>query len=294
MKLTFTLLLSASTLAATLMRLPALQPGSDLTSGRLTTELLFDGPFLPINATLANILQFMGIVARTSFEETVRPRVYYSSRYPQVIITSHSSTKARFLLCGIYSAAVDMVKFSRFHNVVIKIFWDNDAVGQISLKVLDSLDPALNDTGSVMDDGGELNPEDLGNRTTQTSLERLETPLAGNGTGDTIMKDASVVNAVKEWDMSLGNWSASPVRMPSSPLSSSVAIRFAEIVGAHALRRNDVFLVFYVAMLHVAKYPLRSRLQHFTVPSPVVDLGVSMYPSGAGCSVNLLPCLCVP
>lgn len=294
MKLTFALLLSASTLTATLMRSPALQPGSDLTSGRLTTELLFDGPFLPINATLANILQFMGIVARTSFEETVRPRVYYSSRYPQVVITSHSSTKARYLLCGIYFAAVDMVKFSRFHNVVIKIFWDNDAVGQISLKVLDSLDPALNDTGSVMDDGAELNPEDLGNRTTQTFLERLETPLAGNGTGDTIMKDASVVNAVEEWDMPLGNWSTSPVRISSSPLSSSVAIRFAAIVGAHALRRNDVFLVFYVAMLHVAKYPLRSRLQHFTVPSPVVDLGVSMYPSGAGCSVNLLPCSCVP
>ena len=273
------------------MRSPALQLGSDLTSGRLKTELLFDGPFLPINATLANILHFMSIVARSDFEETLGPRIYDSSRYPQVLVMSHSSTKARFLLCGIYFAAVDMVKFSRFNNVVINIFWDNDAVGQISLKVMDSLDPTLNDTSSVMDDGGELSPEGLGNRTTQAFLEMLKTPLAGNGTADTTIKGASVVNAVKEWDMAPGNWSTSPARVSNSPLSSPLAILFAQIVGAHALRRNDVYLAFYVAMLHVAKFPVRTQMQHFSIPSPVVDLGVNMYPIGAGCSVNLLSVL---
>lgn len=291
MKLTFALLLSASTMAARLMRSPALQLGSDLTSGRLTTELLFDGPFLPINATLANILRFMSIVARSDFEETLQPHIYDSSRYPQVLVTSHSSTEARFLLCGIYFAAVDMVKFSRFNNVVINIFWDKNAVGQISLKVMDSLDPTLNDTGSVMDDGGELSPEDLGNRTTQAFLERLKTPLAGNGTGVTTIKGASVVNAVKESDTAPGNWSTSPARVSNSPLSSPLAILFAQVVGAHALKRNDVYLAFYVAMLHVAKFPVGSKLQHFSIPSPVVNLGVNMYPTGAGCSVNLLSML---
>lgn len=292
MKLTFVLLLSASTMATTLMISPALQLGSgDLTSGRLRTELHFDGPFLPINATFANILQFMGIVAQGDFEDLVLPRVYYSSRYPQVIITNHSSTKARFLLDGIYCAAVDMVKFSRFNNVVIKIFWNNDAVGKISLRVLDSLDPTAKNTDIVMDDGEALSPEDVGKGTAQTLSERLGTPLAGNGTGNITIKRASVVNAVKEWATALGNWSTPSARISNSPFSVPLAIRFAEIIGAHALRRNDVYLVFYVAMLHVAKFPVRDKLQHFTIPSPVVDLGISMYPTTAECSVNLLPLL---
>lgn len=291
MKLTFALFLSALTMATTLMISPALQLGSDLTSSRLRTELVFDGPFLPINATLTNILQFMSIVARSDFEETLRPRMYYSSRYPQVLITSHSSTKARFLLCGIYYAAVDMIKFTRLNNVVINIFWDNNAVGQISLRVIDLLDPALNDTGSVMDDGGELSPEDLSNRTAQAFLERPRTPLAWNGTDNATIKGALVVNAVEEGDMALRNWSTSPARISDSPLSSRFAIRFTRIVGAHVLRRNNVYLAFYLAMLHVAKFPARSKLQHFTIPSSRANLVVNMYPTGAGCSVNFLPLL---
>ena len=282
-------------MVATLVITPALQLESDMATKRFRTELVFSGPFLPINPTLACIIQFMSMVAQFEFHEIIQPRTFSSTRYPQVDITINPSSEAHFLLRGIYNAAVDMVSFSRFNNVVVKLFWDNSPVGQISILAntgMGFLSPTLNDAGSVMDDGGGLSLEDVSNKTTQAFVERLNTPPVGNVTGIAAIENTSMVDSVKALDKTSGSPSTSPGRLPpKAPLTPELAINFDRIVGSTQLDRNDVFLTFYAAILHVAKFSVGRRMQHFDIGSPATDLDVHMYEIGTGCSVTLLALL---
>ena len=293
MKLALPLVLSAATIASSLALPPAPELQSDLPNSRFKIILHFDSPFLPINPTLASIIYFMSEVARSDFKQQILPRKYSSPMYPQIEITCHTPIEARFLLWGIYLAATDMVKYTRFNNVVINLSWDNTLVGQISLLVNTSVTlpgTVLLNSEDTKDHDGKLNRHGISNKTTQTLVKRLQVKDAT--TNAPARGNMSLPNSVKTLSLasSIMSSSTSPIP-PVAPLASRFAIEFEWVAGAARIKRNDVFLSFYTAMLHVAKFPVRERLQYFNSQCPTVDLRVHMYDSGNGCLVILLTSL---
>ena len=289
MKLALPLVLSAATIASSLALPPAPELQSDLPNRRFKIILHFDSPFLPVNPTLVSIIYFMSVVARSGFEEQLPPQKYSSPMYPQIEITCHTPIEARFLLWGIYLAAADMVKYTRFNNVIINLSWDDKLVGQISLLVNTSITSPgtiLIDSEGTKDDDGKLDRHGISNETTQAFVNRLR--VKDTTTSAPARGNMSLANSVKMLDLasSIMSSSTSPIP-PNAPLASSFAIEFDWVAGAVRIRRNDVFLSFYAAMLHVAKFPVRERLQYFNTQCPTVDLRVHMYEAGNGCLVIL-------
>ena len=292
MKLYLVLLLSAITTSLTLVVTPAVQLQDELPDSKFNIDLLFDSPLLPVNPTLAAITQFMRSVAQSDFDQVHEPCTYRSRRYPTVAISSHSSTEARFLLWGIYLAAIDMVKYTRFNDVVVNLLWNKQLVGQVSVLVIavESLpSTSLNDTSSFSDDGEGLTLGMIGKKTREVSAERLNFPTLKNGTPSTAtISHASADSLVDTWNTVCSN----PVTLPTghsshASLLSTLAVDFQSIAGATPLKRNEVFLTFYAAMLYVAKFPVGDQLQHFNSKAPGVELRVHMFHVGSGCSVRL-------
>ena len=135
MKLSLVLLLNAVTTSLTLVVTPALQLQDELPDSGFKIQMLLDSPLLPVNATLVVITQFMKWVARSDFEQVIEPCKYNSRKYPTVTISTHFPTETRFLLWGIYLAAIDMVRYVRFNAMVVNLLWNKKLVGQISLQV---------------------------------------------------------------------------------------------------------------------------------------------------------------
>ena len=292
MKLSLIPLLSAMTTSLSLVVTPELQLQDDLPDSRFKIYMLFDSPLLPVNPTLAVITHFMSVVAQSNFEQVLEPCVYSSTMNPTVTITSHSSTETRFLLWGIYLAAIDMVKYVRFNEMVVNLFWDKQLVGQISV-LLDKGDnlasTSLNDTGSFLDDGEGPSLEMIGNRTNEASVKKLNIPTLENGTRAAVTtNNASADSLVDRWNTVYSNLSTLPTG-PSSNASllRTVAVDFQRVAGATQLKRNEVFLTFYAAMLHVAKFPVGNQMVLFDSKAPDVMLRVRMLDIGIGCSVIL-------
>ena len=295
MKLSIVFSLCALTTASASVVTSALQPPIEIPSSRFKTELVFDAPLLPIKPTLAGILHFMSIIARSDLDKVLEPRTYSTPPYPEVVITTHSTSTARFLIWGAYLAAADMIKYTRFNDVVINLFWDKVVVGQISILVdtrMGLLSTTHNNTGGVVTDGRELNLEEIDNGTTRTHMESLNLPLAGNVTRTAAtIKNASAVSSSKVGRTVSDNQSTSPTQIPpDAPLTSRFAIDFDRVPHASKLPRNDVFLAFYAAMLDIAKYPAGNQLGYFNNNSPTAHMRVNMYEAGVGCLV-ILPTL---
>ena len=292
MKLSLVLLLSAITTSFTLVVTPAIQLQVELPDSRFEIEALFDSPLLPVNPTLAVITSFMSLVGQSDFEQVHEPCTYNSRKHPSVAITIHSSTETRFMLWGIYLAAIDMVKYVRFNDVVVNLLWNKQLVGQISVlgKTGQSLPSTnLNDTSSFLDDGEGLSFGTISNGTREVSMERRNVPTLEGGTRTVATKsNASTDSLVDTWNTVCSNPSALPTGHSSnSSLLSNLAVDFQSVAGATRLKRNAVFLTFYAAMLHVAKFPVEDQLQHFNSKAPDVELRVYMFHVGIGCSVRL-------
>lgn len=289
MKLALPLLLSATTIPSPSVLPPAPQLGSDLPDSRFRVELTFDAPFLPVNPTLMNIIHFMSVVARSEFDEQIQPRTYSAPTYREVQITTSAWTEARFLLWGIYLAVTDMIKFTRFHNVTVKLYWKSNFVGLINLLVrtISSLpDVAENGFRIVTDDSANLNLTDIGNKTTQAFEERLNPPPAQNTTGSDTTDNISIINSVKTHNNEFSIPSTSPTLLPPKTLlAPRLTIDFIRLAGATQITRNNVFITFFTAILHLAQFPTENDMRPFNSKSPTVDLRVHMDETGVGCLV---------
>lgn len=73
---------------------------------------------------------------------------------------------------------------------------------------------------------------------------------------------------------------------PAYNASSDFTINFSDIKGAKSVNRNDVFLTFYTAVLHVAQYPVTSRMRSFDSFSADQKLVLHMQDFLLGCSVS--------
>lgn len=289
MKITLSLLLSTATMTLTSVLSPTPQPESNLPDPRFRVELSFQPAFLPVNPAFINILDFMRSVAQDEFEEQVEPRTYSALMYRQVQIMTHGRTESRFLLWGIYLAATDMVKFNRFNNVMVKLYWEGNIVGHIDLMVNPDLvlpGTIPNGTRSVIDDGGELSAADISNKTNTFSVKRRSTAIVQNTTGSKTADNVLVINSVKTWNTVSSNSSTSLTPfLPNALLAPRLTITFDRVGGATKLTRNDVFLTFYAALLHLARFPVENDMRLFNSKVPTIDLRVSMFESGLGCLV---------
>ena len=236
-----------------------------------------------------NIVDFMGAVAQEEFKEQLEPRTYSAPKYQQVQITTHDWTEARFLLWGIYLAVTDMVKFYRFHNVMVKLYWENTAVGQIDIMVEPDLTlpgTTRNGTHYVIDGSQDLRLAGSSNNTNEAFVKRLNIPPVQTITGNDTADDVSIVNSVKTGNTAFGIPTLSPVPSISNALlPPRLTVDFYTVFGAKKLSRNDVFLTFYTAMLHLAQFPVEDGMRFFNSKIPTIDLRVQMYESGLGCLV---------
>ena len=292
MKLSLVLLLNAVTTSLTLVVTPALQLQDEIPDSEFKIQMLLDSPLLPVDAVLVVIIQFMNLAARSDFEQVAEPCKFHSTKYPTVTISTHSSTEIRFLLWGIYLAAIDMVRYVRFNAMVVNLLWKKKLVGQISLQVntggsLPGTSP--NDTSDFSVNGGSLTLETISNSTGELSVERLKILASEDGsrTAATISY-ASADSLADTWNIVCGNPSTLPTGHSSNAsLMSTITVDFQSVAGATRLKRNDVFLSFYAAMLYVAKFPIDDPLVRFNSKAPGVNLRVHMFDIGIGCSVTL-------
>ena len=85
----------------------------------------------------------MSLLAALDFTEQTRPRTYSTPRYRDVeISTDPYWTEARFLLWGIYCSAIEMVKYARFNDAMLQIFWEDKVVGNVKIAVKQVLSSA--------------------------------------------------------------------------------------------------------------------------------------------------------
>ena len=289
MRLASTFLLNAATRASASILSPAAPLETSLPDNWFRKELVFDTVFLPINPAFISILNFMGTVAVNNFDELVPPHTYTAPSYPQVQISTNTWTEARFLIWGIYEAAMDMVKFIRFHDVLIKLYWNNRLVGQINLKAKsDSNLPntTRNDTRNYIDDGGNLSLANISRDIIPNSMEGLKTPPVANLTRSGSTDTISSITSIDQSLSAVNSSSRAPIQpLPSPALATRVFVSFIRVPGAKKLQRNEVFLTFYTAILHLAEFPVQDDMKNFDSKLSAGELTVNMLSAGVGCLV---------
>lgn len=262
---------SVSTLSPSLLDAPRPNlslPFSVLPDSRFTVKISMGAPLLPINSALMNILYFMSIIAGQHFMQQLQPRTYSAPYYRAVQITTYGRTEARFLLWAIYYAVNDMVRTVRFNNVLLELYWEDELVGEIRV--------AVKQTSNLAGGAGDLSL-DLGDQLAQPNL-------TGSGEGTT--QPSPIVGSVTDSNLALLtfphlNASTKPLAVPPR-----FAVSFESIAGAGNVDRNDVFLTFYAALLHVAQFPAESQMQSFQSDSPSGKLHLHMQDIGIGCQVS--------
>ena len=271
MKLTFLSLLGTATTALTLVLSPAIDLGSNLPDKRFKVDLQFSSPFLPIDPTLANIILFMSIVARGNFDDPIFPKTYNSPMYRQVEIINSKYTEARYLLWGIYLAITDMIKFTRFNDVLIKLYWEGKSVGQISIVSK----TGTGDAQSIAENQQDLNRAGIGSTSTPPSLDILSTQSPQN-----ITSDSSSIQILNP---------SSSIPLPlNDSLAPLLTIEFDSVPGASRISRAKAFLSFYAAILYVARFSAGDYLLPFSSEIARTDLRVHVFKTGIGCLVMLL------
>ena len=242
-------------------------PVSYLPDRRFKVVLAIGAPLLPINSALINILSFMSLVAQQDFRHQLQPRTFSTMDYRDVQITTYAWTESRFLLWGIYCAVTDMVKYARFHNLALQLYWEDKLVGQIVVEVKRALSLA-GGAGNLTEDFGDHLAQ--ANQTASGGDAPQFEPVVGNAVdGDLAPLTFSRINA-------------------SDTLSTppTFAISFESIAGADQLDRNEVFLTFINALLHVAQFPAETQMQPFQSDSPSGKLYLYMQANGIGCQVS--------
>ena len=225
---------------------------------RFRMNIVANTNLLPAVPTFMNILNFMGIVAAQDFNHEFQPRVYSAPNYRNVEITSYTRTEGRFLLWGVIYAINYMVEVVRFNDVKMELLWEDSFVGRMKIAVKRSMSLP----------GGAT--QDL---VAQSNVTGSDNVSVGSG-------------AVGGSALIAFNNSATLLYPPG------FSVDFYNIPGGVRLNRNEIFLTFYTALLHVAEFPAGSQWNVFESVSPNEVLTLIMQDLGSGCSVSL-PHLCL-
>ena len=161
-----------------------------------------------------------------------------------------------------------MIKFARFNDAIIELYWEEKIVGKVKVAVKRVL--------SLAGRGGN-STQDLGDTLAQTNLTSHEEDIPDSK----LVVDDGTDNSIAPLTLSSSLNASTTISIPPN-----VAIRFVSIPGAGAISRNEVFLTFYTALLHVAQFPVESYLQSFHIASPSGQLHLHMQEVGIGCPVS--------
>ena len=251
--------------------------GDNLPDDSFSITRTIEKNLLPVEPALLNILHFMGVVAIQNPDEELPPRRYSAPSYRQVQITSYAHTKARYLLWGIYMTVIEMISTSRFHDSVVNLFFEGNFVGRMKIEVKTVL---------TLPTSGDVDPE---NRLTQfnrtVNLEgATDAPAAVFSNGTT---EVDFLNDSQD----LWNSTAIVQSTTTAPSNASVSVGtfnvvFKSVSGAQHLSRNDIFLTFYTAILHLALVSPGKHLTSFEARSPNKDIYIRMFGPGMACLVS--------
>lgn len=161
-----------------------------------------------------------------------------------------------------------MVKFARFNDVSLDLYWEDNLVGKLKIAVRGALDLASG--------AGNLT-RDLGNFLPRPNL---------TGSDDDTMRPKSAVGTVTDSDLAPPLTSAPFNALDTLSLPPSFAVSFESIAGAGKVDRNDLFLTFYNAFLHIAPFPVQSEMRSFHCESPSGNLHLHVQDVGIGCQVS--------
>ena len=233
--------------------------------------------FLPVEPALLNILHFMGVVSGPNPYEKLSPRTYSAPGYRQIQITSYTWTQARYLLWGIYKTVLEMIQTLRFHDSLINLYFRDRFVGR--MKIESKIVLAL--PGPEDEDTEVKTPF---NRTVNLEVAtQFRAPISTNET--------AVVDLLPDSPDLWNSTETTQITTSSPPTNTSVNARdffidFEDVAGAQRLRRNDVFVTFYTAILHLAQLLPGSHLSMFETRSPFSGVYVRMYGTGSECLVS--------
>ena len=201
----------------------------------------------------------MTLLATQDSTKELQPRSYSTPNYRDVQIASYGRTEARFLLWGAYFAMDYMVKFVRFHNVALELYFDEKLDGKMKIAARRPLSLA---------DGGARDLVAGSN-------------LTGSPEEGTAGSEPGLVGDLSDSDLAPLALNASAAL--AFPPGFSIALE--DVAGARRLDRNKLFLTFYSAFLHVAEFPVRSQMRAFESESPKGDLHLHMQELELGCQV---------
>ena len=148
-----------------------------------------------------------------------------------------------------------MVEVVRFNDLKMELLWEGSFVGRMKLAAKRSMSLAGGATQDLVDQSNET-----------------DATAGSEAVGDSAL-------------LALNN---------SATLSypPGFSVVFYNIPGGISLNRNEIFLTFYTALLHVAEFPAGSQWNIFESVSPNKVLTLIMQDSGSGCSVSQ-PQLCL-
>lgn len=204
----------------------------------------------------------MSIIASQDYTQRLQPRSYSTPSYRDVKIMNFAWTEPRFLLWAMYEAIDFMVKFARFHDATMELWWEEKVVGRMRIA---SLMRGSSSTAEAM---------------TQ-DLVLAQSNLTDGEEGTTGSKSAVLGNATLSDLPSLASNASAALSTPPE-----FTIEFAEVAGAQAISRNNIFLTFYAAFLHVAQFPAKNKMEDFDCASPNQVISLHMQELGSGCSVS--------
>ena len=151
-----------------------------------------------------------------------------------------------------------MVEIARFNDLKMELLWEGSLVGRMKLAAKRSMSLT----------GGAT--QDLVAQSNETGSDNVT--VGSEAVGD------SALFALN---------SSATLSYPPG-----FSVNFYNIPSGISLNRNEIFLTFYTALLHVAEFPAGSQWNIFESVSPNKILTLIMQDSGSGCSVSQ-PQLCL-
>ena len=168
------------------------------------------------------------------------------------------------MLWAIFYAVDFMIIYARFHEVVLELYWEDVVVGR--LKVGAGTPISISAGGEATQDLDSSAPSNTTMATTGG-----ESVKAGGGVSDSdIVVPLAAPNA---------SAAALSVRPPYS-------IHIESITGGTQVKRNDIFELFYAAVIHVAQYSVGNLMRDFQSKSPNEKVFLRMKEEELGCQVS--------
>lgn len=157
-----------------------------------------------------------------------------------------------------------MITYARFHEALVELYWEDNVVGR--LKIGPGTPRSISEGNEATQD---LVPSAQSNNTMATTGGESVNAEGGVSGSDSVVPLAAVnVSAA-----------AISVRPPYS-------INYESIPDATRVNRNDLFELFYVALIHVAQYNVGSLMREFQSTSPNKKVMLSMKENELGCQVR--------